>query len=241
MNEEEKAVEHGSNGGQSAQELIRHRKTLADLVAVELRERIASGQLPMGAEINQMEVTTELQVSRAAVREAFRKLEAAGMIQLTPHRHAVVTILHENQIEDLVAIRMLIEQIAVRRIVCADVTPDQIARLRRLLKAMEIEREHGAWLALDRQFHLALCELSRNPILPKILDAVRLPVERFMRAHGTIAPRREANNAEHEAVVEALAKGDISTVARVLRQHILATKQRLKSSVRDSKRQEAGE
>lgn len=99
----------------SALDQLRNRKTLSDLVAAELRDRIVSGRLPMGAELNQLALTEELGVNRAAVREAFRQLEASGVIQLTPHHHAVVTTLSETALQDLLEVRCTVESLAARR------------------------------------------------------------------------------------------------------------------------------
>jgi DNA-binding GntR family transcriptional regulator len=96
---------------------LQNRKTLPDLVAAELRERINSGSLPMGAALNQFALTQELRVSRTVVREAFRQLEAAGMIRLTPYRHAIVIPLSCNDLDDLLEIRTTLECLAAGRAV----------------------------------------------------------------------------------------------------------------------------
>ncbi|MDQ7828617.1 MAG: GntR family transcriptional regulator [Armatimonadota bacterium] len=200
---------------------LRSRQTLAELVAAEVRERIASGEFPMGGELNQFQLTRELGVSRTVVREAFRQLEAAGIIMLAPYRHAVVTPLDTDDLEDLWTLRTVLEGLAVRRAVRRPA--DAAARLGTLLAAME--RETGEdWLELDRRFHQEIAELSGNPLLPKLLDAVRMPIDRFLQFVAGARPRIRSANREHRAILDALVKGDDARAVAVVRAHIDRTR-----------------
>lgn len=168
---------------------LQDRKTLSDLVAAELRDRIVAGRLPMGAPLNQFALTRELGVSRAVVREAFRQLEAAGMLQLTPYHHAVVIPLSRDDLDDLWEIRATLECVAARR-AARRMDTAALARLEALIVAMEQETDAEAWLELDRRFHLALCGAQTNPVLQKLLDAVRAHIARSRQ--GLAAPLHRA-------------------------------------------------
>ncbi|MDR7482001.1 MAG: GntR family transcriptional regulator [Armatimonadota bacterium] len=201
---------------------LRDRRTLAEMVAADLRERMAAGRLPMGAALNQFALARELGVSRAVVREAFRQLEAAGILRLTPYQHAVVTPLGPEDLDDLWVVRTTLETLAARR---AAQRPEAAAvRLGGLVEAMAREQRAEAWLDLDRRFHQEIAELAGNPLLPKLLDAVRMPIDRFIQSVAGTQPRMRSANLEHRALLAALARGDAAEASVLVREHIVRTR-----------------
>lgn len=62
----------------------------ADAVFTDLQRAILSGELEPGARLRQDEVALQWGVSSTPVREAFRRLEADGLVDLLPHRGVVV-------------------------------------------------------------------------------------------------------------------------------------------------------
>lgn len=209
-----------------ARDQLQNRKTLPDLVAAELRERINSGSLPMGAPLNQFALTQELGVSRAVVREAFRQLEAAGMIQLTPYRHAIVIPLGRDDLDDLLEIRTTLESLAAGR-APRRIDDGSLAQLTSLVEAMEHETDGEAWLELDRRFHLAICDASGNPILHRLLDAVRVLINRFIKLTAGGRPRMRSANLEHRAILAALLRRDRAAAETEVRRHIGRTRRML--------------
>lgn len=215
-------------------ERLRDRRTLAETVAAALRERIAAGRLPMGAALNQFALARELGVSRAVVREAFRQLEAAGILRLAPYQHAVVTPLDPEDLEDLWTVRATLEVLAARR--AARRPEAAAARLGPLVEAMVRERRTEAWLDLDRRFHQEIAELAGNPLLPKLLDAVRMPIDRFVQQVAGTRPRMRSANLEHRAIVDALTRGDPAEASARVREHIGRTRRVLTARLNRARR-----
>jgi DNA-binding GntR family transcriptional regulator len=63
---------------------------LVDHIAAALQARVLRGEIPSGTRLRQETLAAEFEVSRTPVREALRKLEADGIVQLEPNRGAVV-------------------------------------------------------------------------------------------------------------------------------------------------------
>jgi DNA-binding GntR family transcriptional regulator len=63
---------------------------LVDHIAATLQARVLRGEIPSGARLRQETLAAEFEVSRTPVREALRKLQADGIVELEPHRSAVV-------------------------------------------------------------------------------------------------------------------------------------------------------
>src|SRR5579862_8335747 len=65
-------------------------RSLVDELAGEIQLRIMSGAIPVGVRLRHETLAAEFGVSRTPVREALRKLEASGVIELIPRRGALV-------------------------------------------------------------------------------------------------------------------------------------------------------
>src|ERR1700693_4166890 len=85
------------------------RQSLTSAVADKLRDQIIRGEIGEGTQLRQDAIATQYQVSRIPVREALRQLDAEGLIAIVPNRGAVVPALSPDDIEELFAIRALLE------------------------------------------------------------------------------------------------------------------------------------
>lgn len=79
--------------------------SLGEGVHVQLRDAIRRGRYKPAERIREAEVADWLKVSRTPVREAFRRLQADGLLVLTPWRGAQVAELNREQVVELYAMR----------------------------------------------------------------------------------------------------------------------------------------
>lgn len=84
------------------------------LVGEQLRAAIASGELAPGERLNEVAVAKRFGVSPTPVREAFRELEQAGLIEVIPHRGARVRPLTERDLSEIYSLRAHLEQMGIR-------------------------------------------------------------------------------------------------------------------------------
>src|SRR5689334_19675204 len=85
----------------------------ADLVTVVRRE-IATGELPPGARLLELELASRFGVPRSRIRAAFVALEQLGLIERIPNHGATVTRLNATQVLELYDIREVLDGLAVR-------------------------------------------------------------------------------------------------------------------------------
>src|SRR5581483_2145876 len=124
-------------------------RTMETLVTDHLRAAILHGRMPPGTRLNQYTLAQQLRVSRMPVREALRTLQAEGLIELQPHRSAVVVSLEPAEFAEIFDIRATLEARAARRAV-PRLTGETVARLHRLHDAMGAAMAAGdeRWLTL---------------------------------------------------------------------------------------------
>src|SRR5689334_24784622 len=88
--------------------------TLRDQVLAELRRRIVEAEYRPGERLREDRLAQDFGVSRNPVREALRVVETEGFVHVEPRRGAVVTVPDDKTMEDLFAVRALLEPLAAR-------------------------------------------------------------------------------------------------------------------------------
>src|SRR5690606_16875533 len=79
-----------------------------------VREWIAAGQLRPGERLSEEELARRTGVSRTPVREALKRLEAEGFVQVIPYRGVVVAEPSVDEVADLCVVRDVLEELAAR-------------------------------------------------------------------------------------------------------------------------------
>lgn len=85
-----------------------------DWVFQVIRTAIVRGVLPGGMPLRQDEISAALNVSHIPVREAFRQLEAQGLVRIYPNRGAIVTKLSRGEMANIMDTRIMLELGAIR-------------------------------------------------------------------------------------------------------------------------------
>src|SRR5688572_15573220 len=94
---------------------MRQRESLADSVYFALRDAIANGVLQAGFRLREAALSKHFGVSSTPVREALRRLEREGLVELSLYRGATVAQFHPERWTDLWDVRVLLAVHAVRR------------------------------------------------------------------------------------------------------------------------------
>lgn len=189
---------------------------IADLV----RERIASGDLPLGARISDRAIAAELGVSRTPVREALLALASAGLVTLRPQSGTFVFRPDAAEITSLCAFRAIIEAGAVR--LCTD-TRALGATLETLCGQAEAglaAGDHAACEAADTAFHAAVVAASANRELVAAHRGIADRVRALRHALPQTPARIGAAIAAHRAIAASLAAGDREGAAHLLTVHV---------------------
>lgn len=217
-------VETGAKGGHVGDALV-------DQIAREIRERIMTGQITIGAQLRQAELAAELGVSRTPVREALRKLQTSGLIEVLPNRGAVVRVPAPWEVREAYEVRAELEGLACAR-ATDRLNDDDLERLREANRGMREAIAHpeltepGAeppTVVLNDVFHTTIHQVSGNQ---RLMYAIAELNEAFPRNVSFLVlagdrRRREENVDEHERIVEALADRDAQLAREQMRKHVI--------------------
>jgi DNA-binding GntR family transcriptional regulator len=201
------------------------RETLADRVLDQLVEAIVQGRIAPGETISEVNLSTQLGVSRAPLREAIFRLEAKGLVHRAPHLGARVVELQPRDLEELFAIREGLEGMAARLAAVA-MSDDELEALERSLEAHRQQPDVASGTAYyqaggDQDFHFRIASGSNNRRLFRLLceDMYGLiRVYRF-RSSTTRGRARQAYK-EHQGILSALQRRDADAAEEAMRRHI---------------------
>lgn len=190
---------------------------LVDQVYTSLINAISVGEMAPGARLTQEELAEQLAVSRQPVLQALRLLKRDGLVVDAPGRGLMVAPLDAALIAHVYEVRSVLDGLAARQAALARAQIDTgiIARGR---KAVEIENV-GAMLDADITFHQAVYAASGNPL---IAESTTPHWRHIRRASGAMLQASGARATiwdEHEAILQAIARGDAARAERLARGH----------------------
>ncbi len=197
---------------------------LRERVYEALLELIITRVLTPGQHLVETELAGQLGVSRQPVREALQRLNTEGWVDLRPAQGAFVHEPTEQEADQLLAVRGLLEAEAAR-LAAANATPEASERLRtlcdageRALRADDIDTV----VATNAAFHTQVMELAANSVLAEL----SAQVDRRMRWFYTpIARPRGAHSwDEHRELIAAIEAGDEQRAQQAMRAHTEQTR-----------------
>lgn len=155
-------------------------KTTADLIADRLREAISTGQIPSGSALKQDVIAKELSVSKIPVREALHQLKKEGLVEIRPNRGAVVTHLTFEEIDEIFAMRIALESLALRRAM-PHMTAATFSEAEAILRQLDEEANLERWAQLNWAFHLTLYKPANMNHLMETVESLHANVGRYLR------------------------------------------------------------
>jgi DNA-binding GntR family transcriptional regulator len=199
----------------------------ADSATTALFNAIVDGTLAPGAHIRLNEVAEQFGLSMMPVREALRRLEHLGLVQVEPHRGAFV---REMTLEDVTATyetRFLLEgEAAFRAAQRFTLTAEKVAREALASRAyhLELGNTHEARDAHER-FHFTIYEAASNPWLVRSIMPLWRNAERY-RLESMRHPELAAQRArEHEAILDSVIAGDAEAARDRTVEHLRSSMQ----------------
>ncbi|MEP2531635.1 GntR family transcriptional regulator [Shimia sp.] len=211
------------------------RQSLPEILAESLRERILNGEFKPGEALIQEALAEEYECSRMPVREAFRQLEAAGLIVTKVHKGAVVAAMPAEQAMELFELRATLECILLEHAI-PNMTSEDLDGAARVLGELDkayLERDINGWGALNWEFHRKLYLPAKRTQTLSIVHGINLQVERYIRLELLISKTFEKAQREHSALLKACRDRDSETALKLLNQHILEAGESLVQSLEE--------
>ena len=201
---------------------LAQRENLRDSVANALRAAVISGELKPGEVYSAPTLGARFGVSATPVREAMLDLVREGLVISLRNKGFRVTEVSDEDLDNVAAVRQLIEPPTIRDVVPA-IPPADLPRLRALAQDIVVAAEAGdliAYIEADRVFHVTLLAYSGNQKLVDVVSDLRSQTRLLGLTPLVESGRLLPSATEHHELMDLVEAGDGKGAEQLMRQHI---------------------
>ncbi|MCC6259399.1 MAG: GntR family transcriptional regulator [Anaerolineales bacterium] len=204
-------------------------KPLKEEIFDALHRQIIAGKYSPGDWLRQEDIASQMGVSMTPVREAFDLLVAKGIAERVPYRGVRVRELNPKEVAEAYGLRLMLEAIIARE-ASANITPKQIAALKKMVSEMDRQVELSEMpqqRQLSREFHALIAEASGNTLLIQLYTIVSnafpdwLLYEALYRKPELLDTSAKQTHNEHTAILEGLEKRNAEQTIKASLQHVM--------------------
>ncbi|MCL6600000.1 MAG: GntR family transcriptional regulator [Alicyclobacillus macrosporangiidus] len=217
-----------------ANEIVRS-EPLAQQVYKVLRDGILNGRFQPGEKLVETKLAAELKTSRSPVREALRQLCTEQLACQVDGAIRVFNPSYEDYLE-LYELRLTIESMAAR-LAASRMTETQWQRLlavqqetAQVLQVMDAQR----LVALNTEFHAEVVAACQNRRLQRVFAEVSTLIEYYCRLVLHINQMQTNILAEHQRVIDALARRDADAAYAAMYEHIQRDTEVIERAMREA-------
>lgn len=206
--------------------------SLKKLVYDNLKGRIISGELKPGTRLREEDLSVEMNISRAPIREAFNMLERDGFTVIVPRKGAIVAEATEKERDYIWEMRGILEPYAAVKSIPL-ITDAEIKRVEKDLRRLEKNPEDlQLYMESDLELHEMLFKKLKNHFLRNTLENMRAHSLRMRWAVENNYPDKRTDietesTKEHLQILEALKSKDENLVYETVYEHIQKSKERI--------------
>jgi DNA-binding GntR family transcriptional regulator len=205
--------------------LLTRPKSLTDLAHDSIRQLIVVGELPMGAQLSEATLATQLGISKTPVREALLRLRVDGLVDIQPQRGTFVFSLTPRQVEGICVFREVVEVTAVKLAMEAR-RAELVKGLQANVREMALARKARNWKSirqLDEAFHQTIMNHCDNAYLQQAHQMIASKISALRARLPGENEQVDHCQQNHTAIVNLMRDGRIAPTQRALALHIRDT------------------
>jgi len=200
-------------------------KSLVDHTSKYLEDMIIKGKLRPGQRIKEQEISSQLGISRPPVREAFKILEAGGLIKREPRRGVLVSEVTKNDIWEIYTLKIALYTLAVS-LAIDRISDNGIGKLEKIVAQMEMIAHDDSnpdiikYEELNNLFHETTAAMAGHGRLKKIVQSLNKQIKRVSYRSFTKAGHLQSSCRYHRQILEAIKARDKILAERLTKEHI---------------------
>lgn len=190
-----------------------------------LRELIISMSLTPGTVLSRADLAMQYNISQTPVRDALIRLSEEGLVDVYPQHATVVSRIDVNLAQEAHFLRLSVEM-EIARTLASAAGPALIERLRLLISRQKSalgDEDLPAFTLADQAFHRQMYEAAKVPHLYALVRRHSGHLDRLRSLHLPAPGKALAVLADHDAIVDAIARGDASLAEQSVRRHLSGT------------------
>lgn len=210
-------------------------KPLREVIFNTLRDAIIVGELKPGERLMEVKLAEKMGVSRTPVREAIRKLELEGLVNMIPRKGAHVADLSVKDIVDVLEVRASLDGLAAS-LSAERITEEELRDLSHVnaqfISFVEKENLQGS-IKKDVEFHEIIYRSSRNEKLIQIVNNLREQVHRFRVIYLKDYKNTKELIKEHLDIYNAILERNSTLASVVAQRHIKSQQESILKSIQE--------
>lgn len=196
--------------------------TASDKIYEQISADIVSGALEPGQKLDEQAIASRFGVSRTPIRETFKRLASAGLVESKPRRGVTVVNFDLQELTDMYEALEEFESLAARLSAerMTAVERKQLQRLHQDSQACLEQQDVAGFARINDQFHQAIHRGARNKTLSDTIAALRLRLNPFRQPWLFRERNRlEVSFGEHQLLTEAIVAGDPAAAFEAMHHH----------------------
>ncbi len=195
------------------------KRTLSEKVYDKLKDLIMDKELERGTKITETSIAKMFDVSPTPVREAFRRLAAEGLIEVTSWKGVIIKGIDQKDLLEIYECREALEGM-VGKLAARNITDENIKILEEIIDKCNKTENSETLIELNTDFHNELLKISGNERLKKMLSDLMTVILYDRNISNRYAVRRQEIVNEHIEILKYLKKKDEQKVSTLMEQHI---------------------
>ena len=194
-------------------------KTKTEVVYEFLKKNILSGRYRPGTKIVISDIARQLDVSDIPIREAIKRLQTEGFLDITPPVGAKVVEIDQSEFEQITMIRAELEGLATRLSINRLSKKDfkELDRINSEGDVLVKNKSYRQLAELNKKFHFTIYQSLPHNVIIKMIsdlwDKARMQPHVFTYSED----RCRQSQKEHKRVVKALKQGDGNTASEIVK------------------------
>ncbi|MCX7678441.1 MAG: FadR family transcriptional regulator [Spirochaetes bacterium] len=226
-----------------------NRSRLHEEIVSQIQRKIISGEIKAGEKLPaERELAVELGVNRATLREAVKKLEAQGLVEVR-HGDGVYVkdflesenldvlkamIYHEGGVDSTIIDSLLIARIALLpEIAAVAAVKRKDEHVQKLKEIVELGKNMPA-LEADLAVHHTIARASENYLVIFILNFFNKLFREYGKYYFDDPQNEERSRKFHREIFSAIARGDAPRAKRIMRDVLIYARERTMNAMRKS-------
>lgn len=197
-------------------------KLLSEIAYEKLKGAIITTELAPGQEVTESFLAQEFGLGKAPLRHALTRLAHEGLVESQNRRGYLIAPLTLKDVHDIWACRFLLE-VEATRLAAGQVDEEYLRGLDRICKKGYEAGDRAsqeAYLAANREFHLAIYRASGNAHLAGIVERLIDQMSRMLFLGILATTSAEEWEHGHSALIEALVAGEGDRAAGIMKAHL---------------------
>ena len=198
-------------------------KLLSEDIAQSIKTAIIKGKFKPGEKIPEGELAESMGISRTPLREAFRKLENEGFIQIIPRKGAVVADIDADEAISLYEIKSTLEGLAAR-LAAKNMKPKDISKLEKIndeLKELIDKNDLESFYKVHTKFHEGFVKMCGNKRLIQMISNLNDHFNRFGIISLTLPGQFENAISQHAEIIKGFKSDDQNLVEERVRTNVM--------------------